>query len=79
MPKSDIFFLHVGLVKSVTLLYRDASGCVKLGEKVAFCFPSEGRKTQFFHLMFIQPGAHLLEHPCRQIVSESVVATSKKI
>ena len=23
-------------------------GCVKLGEKVAFCLPTAGRKTQFF-------------------------------
>ena len=26
---------------------RWAPGCVKLGEKVAFCLPSEGRKTQY--------------------------------
>ena len=37
---------------------------MKLGEKVAFCLPSAGRKTQFDHLIFTQPGARLLEHPC---------------
>ena len=43
---------------------RWAPGCVKLGEKVAFCLPSAGRRTQLFQLIFSQPGVHLLEHPC---------------
>ena len=43
---------------------RWAPGCVKLGEKVVFCLPTAGRRTQLFHLIFTQPGAHLLEHPC---------------
>ena len=41
---------------------RWAPGCVKLGEKVAFCFTTTGRRTQ----LFIKPGAHLLVHPCRK-------------
>ena len=43
---------------------RWGPGCVKLGEKVAFCWPSAGRRTQLIHLIFTQPGIHLLEHPC---------------
>jgi len=39
-------------------------GCVKLGEKVAFCLPTAGRRTQFFHPIFTQPGKHSLEVPC---------------
>ena len=39
-------------------------GCVKLGEKVAFCLPTAGRRTQFFHPIFAQPGKHSLEVPC---------------
>ena len=42
-------------------------GCVKLGEKVAFCLPTAGRKTQFFHPLFSQPGKHSLEIPCTDI------------
>ena len=38
---------------------------MKLGEKVAFCFPSAGKKMQLFHLIFIQRGANLIEHPCK--------------
>ena len=38
---------------------RRAQGCVKLGVKVMFCLPSAGRRTQLFHLIFTQPGAHL--------------------
>ena len=30
-------------------------GCVKSGEKVAFCLPSAGRNTQCFHHIFSQP------------------------
>ena len=37
---------------------------MKLGEKVAFCLPTAGRREQLFHLIFTQPGAHLLEIPC---------------
>ena len=39
-------------------------GFVKLGEKVAFCLPTAGRRTQFFHPTFSQPGKSLLEVPC---------------
>ena len=39
-------------------------GFVKLGEKVAFCLPNAGRRTQFFHLIFTQPGKSLLVQPC---------------
>ena len=36
-------------------------GCVKLGEKVAFCLPTAGRRTQFFHPIFTQPGKVILQ------------------
>ena len=36
----------------------------ELGEKVAFCLPNAGRKTQFFQPLFSQPGKHSLEIPC---------------
>ena len=39
-------------------------GCVKLGEKVAFCLPTAGTRTLFFHPIFTQPGKHSLEVPC---------------
>ena len=42
-------------------------GCVKSGQKVAFCLPSAGRKTQLFHHIFFQPGKSLLEIPCTNI------------
>ena len=37
---------------------------MKLGEKVAFCLPTAGRRTQFFHPKFTQPGKSLLVQPC---------------
>ena len=37
---------------------------MKLGGNAAFCLPMTGRRTQLFHLIFTQPGAHLLVHPC---------------
>ena len=42
---------------------------MKLGETVAFCLPFAGRRTQLFHLIFTEPGAHLLEHPCTVTLS----------
>ena len=43
-------------------------GWVKSGEKVAFCLPTAGKQTQYFHHIFSQPGksllASLLEVPC---------------
>ena len=38
---------------------------MKLDEKVKFCLPSAGRRTQLFHHIFTQPGAYLLEIPCK--------------
>ena len=29
-----------------------------------FCLPTAGRRVQLFHLIFTQPGAHLLDTPC---------------
>ena len=46
---------------------RPFPGCVKSGQKVAFCLPSAGRKTQLFHHIFFQPGKSLLEIPCTNI------------
>ena len=46
-------------------LKRRAPGFGQLGEKAAFCLPAVGRRTQLFHLIFTQPGAYLLEHPCK--------------
>ena len=40
-------------------------GLEKLGEKVAFFLPTAGRRTQFFHLIFTQPGKGLLVQPCK--------------
>ena len=28
------------------------------------CIPTAGRRKQLFHVIFTQPGAHLLEIPC---------------
>ena len=47
---------------------------MKLGEKVAFCLPTAGRKTQFFHPLFSQPGKHSLEIPCtRSLIKYAVL------
>ena len=43
-------------------------GCVKLDERVAFCLPTAGRRTQFFHPIFTQPGKCLLVHPCTNML-----------
>ena len=40
-------------------------GCVKLGEKYAICLPTAGRRTQFFHPIFTQPGKIILVQPCK--------------
>ena len=37
---------------------------MRLDEKVAFCSPSAGSKTQLIHLVFTQPWENLLVHPC---------------
>ena len=37
---------------------------MKSGEKVAFCLPTSGKQTQFFHHIFSQPGKRFLEVPC---------------
>ena len=39
-------------------------GFVKLDEKVGFCLPTAGRRTQFFHPTISQPGKSLSEVPC---------------
>ena len=31
--------------------------------------PAAGRRTQLFHLVFTEPGVHLLVHPCIAIYS----------
>ena len=54
---------------SVCLLLQRTSkrrfqGFVKLGEKVAVCLPTAGRRAQFFHPTSSQPGNSLLEVPC---------------
>ena len=48
-------------------------GCVKLGEKDVFCLPSVGRRMQLIHLIFTQPGVHLLEHPV--LAADSIIAS----
>ena len=45
-------------------------GCVKLGESVGFCFPPAGRRMQFFHPIFTQPGKVLLLQPRTNIDSD---------
>ena len=37
---------------------------MKLDDKFAFCSPTKGRRTQSFHLIFIQPGEGYLAQPC---------------
>ena len=39
-------------------------GWVKSSEKVVFCLLSAGRKMQYFHHIFSQPGKNLLEISC---------------
>ena len=46
-------------------------GCVKSSEKVAFCLPSAGRITLFFHYIFLQPEKSLIEVPCTSLASFS--------
>ena len=43
---------------------RWSPGCVSLDEKVAFCLPTTGRRTQLFQPTFLQRGKSLLEIPC---------------
>ena len=40
---TDATFSYSGCPK------KTIPGCVKLDEKVAFCLPTAGRRTQFFH------------------------------
>ena len=70
-PSLNIIATHgvLGQFERVELLLqgytkRTFPGCVKLGEKVAFCLPTAGRRTQFLHLIFMQPGKSLLVQPC---------------
>ena len=47
--------------------------------KIAFCLPSEGRRTQFIDLILTQPWVHLLENPCInkpevELMSQSLLA-----
>ena len=37
---------------------------MKLGEKVAFCLLTAGRRTQLSHPIFTQPGKGLIVQPC---------------
>ena len=41
---------------------------VKLDEKVVFCLPTAGGRTQFYHFIFTQPGKSLLVQPCILLV-----------
>ena len=50
-------------------------GCVKSGEKVVFCSPSAGRKTQCFHHTSTEPGESLLEIPCILADASTMEAT----
>ena len=49
-------------------------------KKVALCLPSAGRRTRHIHLSFTQPGAHLLQHPCKifESVRNEVIAAGGK-
>ena len=48
--------------------------CVKLDEKVVLCLPTAGRRTQFFHPTFSQPGKSLLEVPCSEAAARNMNA-----
>ena len=63
-----LFYSSINPGATVTLQgisIRLFPGCMKLGEKVAFCLPSAGKKMQCFHHIFSQPGKSLLDIPCR--------------
>ena len=51
-------------------------GFVKLGEKVAFCLPTAGRRTQFVHPKFTQSGKGLLVQPCCEVDFQPVHTSS---
>ena len=63
-PSELKFWLLVSMNELQGIPKRSAPGCVKKGEKVAFYLPTAGRRVQLLHLIFTQPGAHLLEFPC---------------
>ena len=46
------------------LLVPGLPGCMKFWVNVAFCLPTEGRRTQFFHHTFKQPRKVLSVQPC---------------
>ena len=43
---------------------RWSPGSVNMRSKNCVLLPAAGRRTQLFHLIFTEPGAHLLVHPC---------------
>ena len=43
---------------------RWSPGSVNVRRKICVLLPAAGRKTQLFHLIFREPGVHLLGRPC---------------
>ena len=50
---------------------RWTPGSVNMTRKNCVLLPAAGRRAQLFHLIFTEPGVHLLVHPCRLFTLES--------
>ena len=70
--RNELFVEHY--LYSTECSERWALGSVKLGEKVSFCLPAADGRRQLFHLIFTQPGALLLEHPCTHLFIDKIEA-----
>ena len=46
---------------------RWTPGSVNMKRKNCVLLPAAGRRAQLFHLIFTEPGVHLLVHPCRAL------------
>ena len=56
---------------------RWTPGYVNESETVAFCLPTAGRRAKLFHLIFTQPGAHLLEIPCTIVLFKRLIMDAR--
>ena len=55
--------LHFGFVRGCTK--RWTPGSVNMKRKNCVLLPAAARRAQLFHLLFTEPGVHLLVHPCK--------------
>ena len=51
----------------MSTLYRGALYGALRRRKICVLLPAAGRRTQHFHLIFTEPGAHHKEHPCMNL------------